>query len=104
MLSAFVADDAAFHADRLAGRNGAAVVHFKMASHCGEAPGAHCLAHGFIEKGGYDAAVQVSGMTFEPIRNAGWADNRAVFGEKKLKLKAIRICLSAAETAILGCV
>jgi len=46
VLSSFIANDPALHAYWRAGRDWAAVVHFQMPRHRGEAPGANRLVFG----------------------------------------------------------
>ena len=64
-LRLFAADDAAFNAQRRAGRDGAQEIDFHVTGHGGEAAGANGLAHGLVKQSGNDAAVQVAGMALE---------------------------------------
>jgi len=104
MLSALVANDTAFHAYRLATGNGAAVVHFEVSRHCSETSRANCFAHGFVEQGGNDSAMQISRVAFEAIRDADRANDCAIFREQEFELQSVLIRFAATEAAILSCV
>jgi len=60
VLAAFIPRDAAFQEERLAGGNRPQVVNLHVACHGDEAARTYGLAHGLVDQGGDDAAVQVA--------------------------------------------
>ena len=63
-LAAFAVEVSADKDERLEERRGAEVVHLHVTGHGDDVEGTVELAHGFVEKGGDDAAVDVAGWAF----------------------------------------
>ena len=99
-LAAFDAFDVAVEADRLSGGNGAQVFDLKLACEGDFATGAVGLAHGFVEEGGDDAAVEVTRRAFVLVAESGFGgDDAAVVGGEG-EMEAYGVIGSAAEAAV----
>jgi hypothetical protein len=85
-------------------RDGAEVVDFEMAGHGEDAAGSVRFAHGFIKKGGDDAAVGVAGRSGEACSEAEMAGDVVVFVGEELKAEAGAVFESAAEAVVEGAV
>ena len=100
MPSLFSADQAAFQANRRLGVNGAQVLHRHLAGQGGYPARPKGLAHGLVEHGGNDAAMQVTGWTLKAGRNGCQANDAQIFGDHVFQMKAGDIGRSAAKTAV----
>ena len=90
--------------ERRGERDGLEVVHFHLAGHGEDAELAVGFAHGFVEQGGDDASVSVSGRTFEAVWHAHSADDGLLLVDEKFKAEASAVGLSAAKAVIEGAV
>ena len=102
VLPAFIANDAALHSYRGGGRDGAAVIDFKMSRHGCETASANGLAHGFVEQSCDDSSVQKARMPFKSVGNARGAYDGSILRKEEFELKSIRIGLAAPEAAVLS--
>lgn len=102
MLAKVAANDAALDADRLAAGNGTKVLDFDLARDGRIAFGSNCLAHGFVEQRGNDAAMEVAGVPAECVGDDGKADDRAIGGEHELEMEPSEIGWPTTETAIVS--
>ena len=87
MFAAVAADYFAFHPDRGARRDRAAVVDLHMARHGSEAPGANCFAHRLIEERSDDAAVQKTVRTLELIGDGRRAYDGVIGREEEFQFQ-----------------
>src|SRR5438045_760273 len=101
MLAAFVMVDAAFEANGRTAENRAPVVHLHVTCHTYHVAGADGLAHGFVEQGGDDAAVEKAARAFERVGDCRHADHGTVVGQHEFEMQTGRICRAAPETAIM---
>lgn len=101
MFAAFAARDAALDEDGGAGGDGLEVFDLHLASHGGDAMGAVGFAHGFIEEGGDDAAVEIAGRALIVVRDSGEADNSVIGSYGEIKAQANGVGETAAEAVIL---
>ena len=90
--------------ERLAEGDGAKVLDFEMAGHGEDAAGAVGFAHGFVEKGGDDAAVGVAGRSGEAAGEAEVADDVLVRIDEEFEAEAGGVFESAAEAVVEGTV
>ena len=102
MLARLVADHAALDAKLRSAGNGTKVVDLDFSRHRNAALRANRFAHGFIEKCGDDAAVQIAGMAFEGVGDDGKADDRAIVREQEFEAEAARIRRAATEAPVAG--
>ncbi len=100
MLAAFAASHFSFDAQGRGRGYGTQIIDLDMARHGGQTLGAHGLAHGLVEQGGDDAAVQAAGMAFEGMRDDCEADHAAIRGVQEFQAQPRGIGLAAAKTAI----
>lgn len=100
-FAAFAAEVTADEKERLVEGNRAKVVDFHVAGHSDDIEGAVELAHGFVEKGGDDAAMDVAGRSlveaveYEMGRGDGCLRIRGVAGEDEVE--ALWVGRTAAE-------
>ena len=103
-LAAFAANVVADENQRLMERRWAEVVDFHVASHGEDVERVVELAHGFVEKGGYNAAVDMAGWAFvyagqlDLGRGGGGFRVSGVGGEDKVQ--ALRVGWAATKAVI----
>lgn len=86
--------------ERNAERHGTDIVDFHLPGHSDNASGAIRLAHGFVEQGGNDAAMRVSGGAGKTFAEPRMADDGSGVVDKEPQAQAGAILLSAAETVV----
>jgi len=101
VFTALVVSNAAFEPQRLAGGHWPQIVHFHVPCHGRETAGADGFAHGLVDQGRDDPAMQIARMAFEVVRDFGKADDGTVFGEQKVEAQAGGIGVAATEASVL---
>lgn len=86
--------------ERDAERHRPEIIDLHLPGHGYDSPGAIRLAHGFIEQGGNNAAVRVSGRTGKPLGEARVANDRTGIIDEETQPKAGAVLLAAAEAVM----
>jgi len=102
VFSAVALQNAALDAKLNLSGNGAKVFDFQFAGNGGPALSTNSLAHGFVEQGSDDAAVEITGVAGEGAGNCREADDGAVGGEEEFETQTGGIGRAATEAAVAG--
>ena len=81
-------------------RNGPEIVDGNVASHGNDVAVPICLAHGFIEQRGYDAAVRMTRRPLELRSEMDMTEDAIVLINEELEAKSRTVILPAAEAAV----